>query len=407
MPSMTPRKAVADFYQSDYLRPVVASPAIRRFTVAKLQSRPSVAVVPERVTYGYPTPSAYIRQLQPLHHPGIARDFDVVVTDAASVFDYHADVIATQRCAIPDIATADALARHARKSGATLLFDLDDDLLDVPRSHPDAMRLRPAAEVVRRMLDHADIVWVGTTGLAERLAPIRPDAVVIENRLDERIWTHAAPPSSFQQEPVRILCMGTAALTDDFALVAPALVRLKREYGNRVVIDILGMTSQSALPAGLAQIVPSVHAAQSYPGFVHWLNAVQPRWHIGLAPLLDTSFNSCKSAIKAMDYAAMGLFVLASDTPVYRGSIADGPAGHLVPNTTAEWYAALNWLMRNENFRHTTAARSRSAFLADGTLAGQAQTRRAAWTQLLRIKPDEIVPQSVAAQHSGASGRYA
>jgi GT2 family glycosyltransferase/glycosyltransferase involved in cell wall biosynthesis len=375
-PSVAPRPSIRDFYEMDYLRPIMATPAIRASHAAK---RASIAVVPERFSSGNPTPAAYIRQLQPLHHPAIAGDFDVMVTDANSVFDYQTDVIATQRHAIPDVATADALAAHARKTGATLLFDLDDDLLNVP-----------AAKVVRRMLDHADIVWVSTPALAERLASIRSDGVVIEDRLDERIWTHAAPPSTFQQEPVRILCMGAATHSDEFAMIEPALVRLKAEYGARVVIDVLGMTDRSELPAGLNRIRPSTHASQSYPGFVHWLNATQPRWHIGLAPLLDTPFNRCKSPIKALDYAAMGLFVLASDMPVYRGSIADGPAGQLVPNSTLQWYAALNWLMRNEDLRRATAARSRAAFVANYTLATHAPTRRSAWTQLLRTVPASV-----------------
>ena len=38
------------------------------------------------------------------------------------------------------------------RNGAMLVFDLDDDLLDIPRTHPDARMLRPRAKVVRRML---------------------------------------------------------------------------------------------------------------------------------------------------------------------------------------------------------------------------------------------------------------
>ena len=41
-------------------------------------------------------------------------------------------------------------------------------------------------------------------------------------------------------------------------------------------------------------------------------------------------FNDCKSPIKALDYAALGLATLASDVPAYRGSLADDPGGVLV-----------------------------------------------------------------------------
>ena len=38
-------------------------------------------------------------------------------------------------------------------------------------------------------------------------------------------------------------------------------------------------------------------------------------WHIGVAPLVDDEFNGAKSAIKALDYAALGLAVVASGCP--------------------------------------------------------------------------------------------
>jgi glycosyltransferase involved in cell wall biosynthesis len=273
------------------------------------------------------------------------------------------------------------LAAHARHSGATLVFDLDDDLLNIPRSHPDAQILRPRAKIVRRMLEVADHVWLSTQALAASLSALRPDATVMENRLDERIWT--PPPRHQGDQPVRLLCMGTTTHDSDFEMIQPALVRLKAEYGDRVVIDVIGMTGQAELPAGLDRVAPSANALRSYPGFVNWISSVQPAWDIGLAPLLDSPFNHCKSAIKAMDYAALGLAALASDTPVYRGSIADGPAGQLVANNASAWYSALDTLLRNRDARHAIAARARDAFVARASLAGHASVRRAAWMRLL------------------------
>ncbi len=145
----------------------------------------------------------------------------------------------------------------------------------------------------------------------------RLDVTVIENTLDERIWTVRRRPGPVYDEPVRILAMGTASHDADFELIRPALDRLKREYGGMISVDILGMTNR-ALPEGLNRIGPSLHGHRSYPAFVNWLCSVDPPWHIGLAPLLDTPFNRCKSSLKALDYAALGIAVLASDVPVYR-----------------------------------------------------------------------------------------
>ncbi|HEY0183298.1 MAG TPA: glycosyltransferase [Rhodopila sp.] len=378
------RPAVTDFYAHHYLNPSSQAGSAR---TRRSRDRPRIAVVPERFSNGAATPCAYIRLLQPLHHPAIAGDFDVRVTTAETIFEHEADIIVTQRFAMRDLAAADRLSAHARRIGATLVFDLDDDLLSIPRSHADAKTLRPLAKVVRRMLDVADIVWLSTPGLAERLSDSRPDAVVMPNGLDERIWTE--PIQSARDQPVRILCMGTATHDHDLAMIEPALARLKTEYGDRVVIDIIGMTSRNDLAAGLNRIGAPMNARRSYPGFVNWLRSVDPPWHIGLAPLLDTTFNLSKSPIKAMDYAALGLAVLASDTPAYRGSIADGPAGQLVPNTPAAWYAALNWLVRNREARRAAAAGSRDAFLAQASLASQAAARHLALSQLAKVRKSD------------------
>jgi glycosyltransferase involved in cell wall biosynthesis len=339
-----------------------------------------VAVVAECFEAGFPTPCGYIRLLQPLHHPSMTANLEVIVADTDAIFDTQADIIVTQRYAIADLKTADRLAAHAKRTGARLVYDLDDDLLNIPRSHPEARLLQPRARVVRRMLEAADTVLVSTPGLAERVAGLRPDAIVMENALDERIWTPPIRPA--RDNPVRILCMGTATHDHDYKLIEPALVRLMAEYPGRVSIHIVGMTSQPDLPSGLNRIRPSRNGARSYPGFVQWLTAM-PAWHIGLAPLLDTPFNQAKSAIKAMDYAALGMLVLASDVPAYRGSIADGPAGQLVANDAAAWYAVLDGLLRDRERLRAGGERPRAEFLRRASLASQAERRQMTWQLLL------------------------
>jgi len=259
------------------------------------------------------------------------------------------------------------------------VYDLDDDLLRVPRGHPDAEVLRPKATVVRRMLRAADHVWVSTGALAETIGR---DARVIPNGLDERIWVAQPRLDAVSHDPVRILCMGTATHDDDFALIAPALERLCDEFGGRVAIDMLGFSGAKALPSWVNRLDMWPNARSSYPGFVNWI-IQQDRWQIGLAPLLDTPFNRCKSAIKTLDYGALGLAVVASDTAVYRGSLAEGIGGMLARNDPDAWYAAISRLLRDQHLRQRLRAGARAAWEKRGTLAAQAKLRRAALMEAL------------------------
>ena len=370
------RPAVADYLRNEL--PPPASGASPRAHASK----PRIVVVPERFDIGFPTPCAYIRLLQPLHHPAVARGFDVRLATAETIFDH-----AGRHHRHPAV-------RHARRrnggppGGACASYRRDPGVRPGRRSSrtspaptPTPSELRPRAKIVRRMLDVADAVWLSTHPLAERLAAIRPDATVIPNGLDERIWTAAGDivARSAGAHPVHGDGHPRPRFRHDRARAVPAEGRIRRPDRHRHHRhDHPERSSARPEPDRPAADTPRDPIPASSTGCDRWSH----RWHIGLAPLLDTPFNLCKSPIKAMDYAALGLVVLASDTPVYRGSIADGPAGQLVPNSPAAWYAALNWLLRNRDERRTIATRSRDAFLAQASLASQAEIRRAALSRL-------------------------
>jgi GT2 family glycosyltransferase/glycosyltransferase involved in cell wall biosynthesis len=422
------RRTVADFYARDYAAPLRA-PAVRRHEIDLRQSgRISVVAVPERLANGALSPCAYIRLLQPLDHPAIARGIpttvniglagankagaaegmnvgidkgihvpiDMLVAEPHEVSRLRADLVATQRYAIPDIATADALAARCRETGARLLYDLDDDLLHIPRDHPEASVLRPRAPVVARMLRHADAVWVSTPGLAEALRATRPAVRVVANGLDERLWDARPGDRGEVVYPVRLLFMGSATHFGDWQVVAGAMERVVALFGAGVAFDMIGVVGAVTLPSWVSRISPSRSGMASYPGFVNWITR-QPAWDIGIAPLADTAFNASKSAIKMFDYAALGLAVLASDVPAYRGSFCDGPrtdgdgvdggGGRLVANTEAAWFRALCDLINDAALRRRLADGARGAFVAHHTLAAQATWRRAAWLELAGAAP--------------------
>jgi glycosyltransferase involved in cell wall biosynthesis len=372
-PPPVPRAAPrTTFYDTRYLVPPAQPQA-----PAAPRTKSRIAILPERLDDGQFTPNAYIRLLQPLDHPAIGGDFELLLVDTDTVFDTPADIFVTQRDAIPDPETAVRLRAHTNQSGAKLVFDLDDDLLDIASDDPQA------AESVRRMLTVADTVWLATQSLADRLSVLRPDAKILETRLDERIWLAPPPPTPWWDDPIRILCMVSGPSDPDFAMIQPALVRLKADYEDRIVINVLGRTRPPTLPSGLDAIRPTANAIRSYPGFVDWLCRSSPGWHIGLAPLADTPFNRCTSPRRTLEFAALGLATLASDVPAYRGSLANGPAGQLVSNNPSAWHAALDWLIRDQDLRRSLAARTREAFVARGTLASAADHRLAALRSLL------------------------
>jgi GT2 family glycosyltransferase/glycosyltransferase involved in cell wall biosynthesis len=387
-----PRRPVADYYAEQYLR-VPAVRSSRHAVDLRREGRISIVVIPERFASGVLTPCAYIRLLQPLSHPAIGGDFDVVLADANEALSYRADVMVTQRYAAGELDSVDALVSHCREHGISLLYDLDDDLRQIPRDHPDAALLRPRRKVVSRLVRDADAVWVSTPALAQALLSVRNNLHVVENGIDERLWLAAPSPVPPRQGPVRVLFMGTMTHDADFAMVGNALARLKAVYGEFVSIDLLGITGKPNVPDWVNRVSMPIHASSGYPGFVNWIT--QQHWDVGIAPLADTTFNRCKSALKALDYAALGLPVLASDGPAYRGSPADGPGGWLVPDDSNAWFVALVRLVSDGTLRRRLAGAAREAVVGS-TLAAQAERRRTVWLGLVQ-RAQQSGQQSAAA----------
>lgn len=84
---------------------------------------------------------------------------------------------------------------------------------------------------------------------------------------------------------------------------------------------------------------------------------------VGIGPLRDTSFNRGKSALRAIEYAALGIIAVLPDLPPYRGWVDDGVTGLLVhPHQTL--YGALCAVANAEpdvRDKMSKAARERAA----------------------------------------------
>ncbi len=84
---------------------------------------------------------------------------------------------------------------------------------------------------------------------------------------------------------------------------------------------------------------------------------------VGIGPLRDTPFNRGKSALRAIEYAALGIIAVLPDLPPYRGWVDDGVTGLLVhPHQTL--YSALCAVANADQVvrdKMSAAARERAA----------------------------------------------
>jgi glycosyltransferase involved in cell wall biosynthesis len=87
---------------------------------------------------------------------------------------------------------------------------------------------------------------------------------------------------------------------------------------------------------------------------------------IGICPLLDTQFSRSKSHIKALEYMARGMPVVASDVEPYRRFIKHGENGFLV-KYDHEWLRYLSELAGSTDLRLKMGAAAK-AYAAEFTI---------------------------------------
>jgi glycosyltransferase involved in cell wall biosynthesis len=373
-----PRHINIPFYPEAYLAFGAEGQRQRSDLVIDLREtgRLSILMLPDRFRDGRISPCGYIRILQPLDHMAVADESTCLhEVDVRAALLRVADILVCQRHAVPDVATAERLIRHCRKTGMRLIYDLDDDLISDAPEHPENSFIQTLVPVVIRFLLAADVVWVTTPELLRRLEAIRPDSVVLPNFLDERLWVQ--PNDSvpcLNDGIIRILYMGTATHDIDYAFMESVVERIERKFGAKVSFEIIGVTERKDLHFAVRRIEPPTSALASYPAFVSWF-VHQLRWDICIAPLIDTRFSRAKSNIKLLDYAALGLPIIASDVPPYRGTLQKASGVRLVENDAAAWEEALSELIENAQARRELGRRCRAAFLREHSLAA-AQERR-------------------------------
>jgi glycosyltransferase involved in cell wall biosynthesis len=211
-----------------------------------------------------------------------------------------------------------------------------------------------SAPAVATLLHAADLVTVSTEELAERYRPLVRRVEVVANAVDEALWlSHGAfapRRTALSGGPIRAVYMGQATHHDEFAFLSKVAVSLA---DDGVEITVLG----PELPE-----VPHIRAiaspARSYPDFVGWFRSLACEFDVALGPLLDTPFNRAKSALKFLDYSAVGLPGIYSRVGPFTEAVEDGKSGLLVDNTISAWRDALLLLKNDDRLREELGERA-------------------------------------------------
>jgi glycosyltransferase involved in cell wall biosynthesis len=235
------------------------------------------------------------------------------------------------------------------------VFEIDDDLLNVEPTSPKAFAAYADPSTRRRLLENmraADAVTVSTeylAGVVRGEYGVQAPVHVLPNCLDAAVLK-LAPVE--QAGPMTVGWAGSDTHRGDFELVRRPLARFLRGHGE-VGLSFMGVDYGWLLGNPDRRLTPWVPVWDDPVGYMRCLD-----WQVGLAPLANTQFNRCKSALKALEYAARGIVVVASDVEPYRRFVEHGVTGFLV-SRDHEWREVLELLAGDVELRAKIGAAAR------------------------------------------------
>lgn len=268
----------------------------------------------------------------------------------------------------------------SRKHRKLLIYDLDDNYLDLSPSNPvyekffKAYRTEDGVDLgikpsrnqatLTAALSLADALTVSTEPLKERMAAhfersfgIKKPIYVIPNMNDLADWDFPIAPK--HEDKIVIGYQGSMSHKADLQMVLPAIQNIMKRHPN-VWMEILGSIDKHEVDdffhdwdMKLLDRVAMLPATKIFREYPKWLS--QQKWDIGIAPLVDSAFNKCKSHIKWMEYAAYKVPCVASrvypySTPLAgRDVIRDGETGFLC--RPPDWERVLERLVKDKALR--------------------------------------------------------
>lgn len=290
-----------------------------------------------------------------------------------------ADIFVTQRPT--NICTYDTI-RHLLSIGVKVVVDVDDRLDRVHRTHAGYNGfngLYESHEILDDCCKIADLVTCTTPALLDRYG--YGHGVVLPNLIPAKyldLWAMPRPNtlgwSGFVGTHPGDLEMTGTAIQQAIDRNRPAGVLA----GSPWTVHIVG-TGENVRQAARLRDEPSVSGVVPFDLYPQTLGEIS----VGMVPLVASEFNAAKSCLKMMEFAAVGVPVVASPTPdnvrLHRLGV-----GLLAPSRR-KWVEQLSRLMGSSGYRDELAGSGRQA-VAGLTYEQHADRWWQAWMSTIKEK---------------------
>jgi len=278
----------------------------------------------------------------------------------------------------------------AKKQGIPSYYEIDDLIFD-NQNYPDSLEsfqgqidkdtylgLLYGTPLYRSAMALCDFGIASTTPLAREMKKVvrTGECFVIRNGLDDRnIGTEALPgfPAAPQGRVRIVYGSATLAHNQDFHDMAGAALCTVLAENPNVELIVIGHLALGEMFDPFSSQITRVELLKDTYSYWSLLAACD----INLAVLSPGLMSDCKSEIKWLEAAVVGVPSIVSSTATYREVIDDGRTGFLAA-TPQDWTSALRRLVSEPEPRKKIGAAARQQALAEYGVSAGARALQAA-----------------------------
>lgn len=309
------------------------------------------------------------------------------------------DVVVFSRALPPQIIQLVEIIKGMKKK---IIYETDDDLENLDETNPTRAPIGRMQSGIKMMCWEADAITTTTPYLAKVLKtryPAAKEIYVCPNTLDLDQYRGRRP-----HDDLIIGWSGGCSHAVDLLEVLDPLLELDKKHDFTFILQgfTMGMVDGQEWVwkrmldiSGERQeqyyyIVKALEMCSKFREFkkfehipfypTEYFPRVLHRMSldIGLAPLLDSTFNMSKSCIKFYEYAATDTVTLASNVVPYNTELS-----LVVDNKKEDWIAEIEQMITDKDFREKTLKEQKEFVLAERSLTKGAEMWEKAFMEVL------------------------
>jgi len=265
-------------------------------------------------------------------------------------------------------------------------YDIDDPIfapevyaenknLDMLSSMEKKQLLESSTEY-RDAMQQCDFITVSTPGMFQLADSLFDKPIYLwRNVLDGETLSIIAEHeqnrmTTASDDPIVIAYMsGSRAHDADFATIEQVLSEIMADYPH---VQLL-IGGYATVPEGLQTYKQRIKQFP-FSGYAGYFNHLAQA-DICLVPLLHDRFNDCKSAIRYLEAAVLGIPTIAANIGDFQNLIDSGENGFLA-ETSEQWEKALRELIMNKQLRTKFSKNSRQFVIENQTVSALSQSMK-------------------------------